>query len=173
MKKAVALLALCAVMANALAVTWSTPCENLCLFTFCPNTSVLALGTPDKALSPRICHKNASINVGVVGSTGQAFVTVNGSYKLISQYKPIGLRQNFSPSVWKSYALKVIYKGKTYSFSGAGHEMPQQNQANYLHSMCITLPLTSYQVLDAPYGKVIANEHPTNPYQSCVGFTVI
>jgi hypothetical protein len=153
MKKAVALLALCAVMANALAVTWSTPCENLCLFTF--------------------CHKNASINVGVVGSTGQAFVTVNGSYKLISQYKPIGLRQNFSPSVWKSYALKVIYKGKTYSFSGAGHEMPQQNQANYLHNMCITLPLTSYQVLDAPYGKVIANEHPTNPYQSCVGFTVI
>jgi hypothetical protein len=109
----------------------------------------------------------------VAGSAGRDFVTVNGSYKLISQYKPIGLRQNLSPFFWKSYALGVIYKGKLYNVSGAGHERPQQHQANHLNNMCIAFLLTSCRALDAPYGIVIAHEHPTNLYQSFVESIVI
>jgi hypothetical protein len=149
-------------------------CGGYCRFTFCPYQGFVGLGQPDVALTTAICDKYNQINVGHVDSTGEAFVydPYYRYYTRISQYSPAGLAQNFSPSFWKSYGLYSYFNGQYHDLSGIGHETPQQNQAYYVKGKCFILPLTAYQVLDRPYGNVVDNVHPNNPFVDCVAFNV-
>jgi hypothetical protein len=162
----------CAVVANALEDS-SPACGYQCRFIFCPAQGPVTLGKPDVSLTNPICDKHGKIHVGHVDSTGEAYVDEDHGYKtLISKFSPPGLTQNFSPSFWKSFDFNYHYNGKTHDLSGVGHETPQQNQASFLLGKCFILPLTAYQVLDKPYGNVIDNKHPTDPFVDCVAFTV-
>jgi hypothetical protein len=156
------------ILSAAVSMAFANPgpsCGDSCRFTFCPSQSYLSLGTPDTAISNAICDKYHKIYVGHVDSTGEAFVEKHGGFTPISQWSPPGLLQHFTPSFWKSFGLKYN------DLSGVGHETPQQNQG-FLHGKCFVLPLTAYQVLSGPYGNVIDNVHPTNPYAENVAFNL-
>jgi hypothetical protein len=144
------------------------PCGTTCRFSFCPvNPGFLfPIGMPDRSLTRPICDPLGKIVVGRVGSTGESIVSRMslGPIK-ISKFAPIGLKQNFSPSFFKSFGILGS------DLSGVGHEVPQQNQRNFLNKMCVVLPLTAYQVLNKPGGVVIDNVFPTNPLVDCVAFT--
>jgi hypothetical protein len=169
MKIIAALLVACA--ASTAVANYPSTCYDSCRFTFCPSQDSFSPGTPDTALTNPICDKYYKIHVGHVDSTGEAYVYKYGQFIPISQYSPSGLNQNFSPSFFKSFGYDK-YHSYWHDLSGVGHETPQQNQADFLHGKCFILPLTAYQVLDRPYGNVIDNVHPSNPYHDCVAFTV-
>jgi hypothetical protein len=164
-KVVIVAITLCAAFSSA----FGQSCGDQCRFTFCPTQGPVRLGRPDRPRTNAICDKFNRINVGHVDSTGEAYVErSNGRRTRISQYRPRGLRQNFSPSFWKSYGLEGRRRRER---SGVGHETPQRNQANYLSGRCFILPLTAYQVLDRD-GNVIGNRRPRNPFFDCVAFTV-
>jgi hypothetical protein len=156
-----------AVLGLALVSAARGSCYNSCRFKFCSNTDTLTIGQPDVALGPAICDKYGQVCVGHVDSTGEAYV-VDYDPKRISQWSPSGLKQNFSPSFFKSYGLP---DGR----SSVGHEVPQQNQGNFLHNRCFILPLTAYQVLNKPGGVVIDNIHPqpSTSLTDCIAFTAL
>lgn len=144
-------------------------CNPSCRFSFCPEVynNAFTIGQPDKAFTTAICDPSGAINVGHVDSTGEAYIRDNYQYIPISQYAPDGLQQRFSPSFFKSYGIYDYGK----DLSGIGHETPQTNQVQYLNNLCVSVPLTAYQVLDRPYGNVIDNRHPSDRYTDCVSFT--
>ncbi len=150
----------------------SHECGDECKFSFCYDYHKPSYGLnafmigrySDRPFTPAICDKYGKFVVGVVGSTGEAYVMEDWKKTLISNYSPYGLAQNFSPSFFKTFALDRVQR------SGVGHETPQQNQLNYLDNKCIVLPLTAYQKLDK-YGHVIDNVHPRGrPFVDCVAF---
>ena len=141
------------------------PCYTRCRFRFCPIRVAFRIGiASDKAFPPRICSKGGFL-VGHVDETGQAIFLIRRRFIPISRFTARGLRQRFSPSFFKSYTIRRT------KFSGIGHEVPQQNQANYLNGKCVIVPLRAYQVLDSK-GNVIANRHPRRPLRDCVAFRV-
>jgi hypothetical protein len=146
-------------------------CGNTCRFTFCPRVKdyLFPVGKSDKAVTPSICDATGKINVGHVDSTGEASVyNIKTGPVKISSYSPPGLLQKFSPSFFKSFSLNSFGS----DLSGVGHEVPQQNQVEYLDNICIILPLTAYQILNKPGGVVIDNIHPAGTETiDCVAFS--
>lgn len=150
-----------------LALTASTvsgsACYPLCRFRFCDGKNAFLVGVQaDVAFTGRICSK-FGVKVGRVDRTGEAYLFKKKplAFIRISQYKPDGLEQNFSPSFFKSYNVD--------GGSGIGHEVPQTNQADFLNGKCFFVPIKAYQVLNDK-GNVVDNVHPTNPFRDCVAF---
>mmetsp|Transcript_18237 Transcript_18237/g.38087 ORF Transcript_18237/g.38087 Transcript_18237/m.38087 type:complete len:348 (-) Transcript_18237:390-1433(-) len=110
-----------------------------------------------------IQRKGNSFIVGVVGGSREASVLVGGSFVQISQWSPAGLRQNFSPSFFKTFALAVPSMR-----SGVGYETPQQNQNEFIDLACVRLPFAAYQILNSA-GFVIDNVNTNSP-RDCVEF---
>lgn len=106
--------------------------------------------------------------MGHVDSTGEAYFIEHHVPILISTFNHDGLLQNFSPSFFKSFSVDGdLYPG---NLSGVGHEVPQQNQADFLEGKCVVLPLRSYQILD-DFGSIVENVHPRDDLRDCVSFT--
>lgn len=156
----------------ALTSASSASCGHTCRFSFCPEVfrNTFTIGIPDQSFTTAICDRTGTLSIGVVGSTGEAYVSTESGPVLISQYNPFGLNQAFASSFFKSYTLTNFGSGK---LSGVGHEVSQSNQADFLNYKCIILPITAYQVLDKPYGNVIDNVSPNNPFVDCVSFTTV
>lgn len=144
-------------------------CYSSCRFTFCPSVynNAFNIDQPDKSFTTAICDASRSTVIGHVDSTGEAYVYDHREFVRISEYKPDGLQQSFSPSFFKSYGIHDYGK----DLSGIGHETPQANQMEFLNNLCVLVPLTAYQVLDRPYGNVVENRHPSTPFVDCVSFT--
>eukprot|EP00181_Compsopogon_caeruleus_P003254 CAMPEP_0184685160 /NCGR_PEP_ID=MMETSP0312-20130426/17911_1 /TAXON_ID=31354 /ORGANISM="Compsopogon coeruleus, Strain SAG 36.94" /LENGTH=346 /DNA_ID=CAMNT_0027138981 /DNA_START=48 /DNA_END=1088 /DNA_ORIENTATION=- len=110
-----------------------------------------------------IQRKDNSFIVGVVGGSREASILVGGSFVRISQWSPAGLRQNFSPSFFKTFALAVPSMR-----SGVGYETAQQNQNEFIDLACVRLPFAAYQIINTA-GFVIDNVNTNDP-RECVEF---
>jgi len=110
-----------------------------------------------------IQRKGNTFIVGVVGGSREASILDEGSFVRISQWSPPGLKQNFSPSFFKTFALAVPSMR-----SGVGYETPQQNQKEFIDLACVRLPFAAYQILNTA-GFVIDNVNTNNP-RDCVEF---
>lgn len=142
-------------------------CGRKCRFTFCGGSLgpfELDSNNNDKAFTPEVGDKRGKIIVGYVDRPGEARI-VNGRKAIrISSYKPRGLRQSYSPSVFKAANIsKKAFR------SGISHEVFQQNQIGFLNNKCIIVPLGKYQVLDR-HGNVIDNVNSRRALVDCVAF---
>lgn len=153
---AITLLVVCALVSGS--------CYRRCEFYFCDRHSEIHIGVPDKALSGPICKRGNK--VGIINSGEARLVLNHFGFVPISKF-PLGKRtQKFSPSFFKTFAI-----GSNYKFSGVGHEVPQQNQIDFLKGKkCWILPITAYQVLGAKH-NVVNNVHPSKFKTSCIAFT--
>lgn len=156
------------VLAALIAVAAGGSCGGHCRFTFCGGSRgpfELNRRNNDKAFTPAICEKRGRIIVGYVDRPGEARISVRGNRKIpISSFKPRGLRQNYSPSVFKAANLP-----NKKMRSGISHEVFQQNQIDFLNNKCVIVPLAKYQVLDR-HGNVIDNVNSRKPLRDCVAF---
>lgn len=144
-------------------------CAKSCRFRLC-RPSRVSLGKPiDKAQTSAICLRGR--RVGIVNS-GEALVRTRKSYVPVSKISPRGLKQNYSPSFFKTFALDM---GRGNS-SGIGHETPQQNQDRFLNNRCVALPVNEYQVIRGRGNRtVVVDNKRTNrkkPLRNCVSFVV-
>jgi len=139
-------------------------CDDHCKFSI--GTGCLNFFPTDTAVTDPI--SSSIISVGHVDQTKEAYVCDGENYVLLSQYKPIGLSQDFSPSLFKSFG--VDNRGIC-EMSGIGHEKLQGNQHEYLSGMKVVLPLGAYQRLNEEC-QVIENVHPQNDFEDCVSFEV-
>ncbi len=105
----------------------------------------------------------------------------------ISKFYRWGMKQNFSPSFFKTFSVRGYYTRKwgrkvydpylnygrstPHKYSSVGAETSQQGQIEYLNNRCIILPFKKYQVLDKSGRNVIANVN-TNKFYDCVAFEV-
>jgi len=130
----------------------------------------------DRSFTPRIVSReNGGPLLGHVASTGESCVIPKGDSKpyRISLFRPEGLRQSFSPSVFKSFEYEYYHAA-----SGIGRETLQANQAQFLDGLCVITPLTAYQLLDETYyynpyyEKVVGNEHPIDFGGDCVAYYI-
>lgn len=134
-----------------------------CRFRFCDYRHILYVGKSDVPLTAAICSRYGE-RIGSIDQTGEAY---RAYYFLpprrISKWKPYGLKQSFSPSFFKSYTKR----GK--NASGVGHEVAQQNQADYLHKKRWILPLKAYQVWNKKTGGWV-EKYGKNPFVDCIAF---
>jgi len=136
-------------------------CNTRCRFNFCDRNPNLIVGTPDVAASDSICKGNRAI--GIVGQTGEATISKPGvSPVLISQWRPAGLNQNFSPSFFKTFKVPRSVT------SGVGHQVPQSNQHKFIDGLCVNLPIRSYMRVNNR-GQTL-NRVSTNGRRDCVAF---
>lgn len=150
-------------LALAAAAVSGSPCYRFCRFRFCDGRNTFQVGVEaDIAFTGPICSK-FGIKVGHIAQTGEA--RIGKYFTPISKWEPGGLEQNFSPSFFKAYGVN----GKKTDLSGIGHEVPQQNQADFLNRKCVIVPIREYQVLDED-GNVVDNIHPRQPFRDCVAF---
>ena len=155
-------------------------CYNKCDFIFVDGQRNLFTdglkSSSDTALSFDIGRKSFARDIGIV-NVGEPHVYKNKQLTKISDYRPSGLKQRFSSSVFKTFRW---FGGSTidpfYHGSGVGHENLQQNQREYIDNLCVVLPITSYQVLNGTNARydqrVIKNVH-TTARSSCVAFKVM
>ncbi len=166
------------------------PCYTRCRFRFCDGTTRInpKLYPSDTPFKGRLCDKYRRIHLGTVDESGEAYVVGRYGRRIpISRFSPYGLKQNFSPSFFKTFSVRGYYRtwyGKKYynpylnygrytphKYSSVGAETSQQGQIEYLNNRCIVLPFKKYQVLDKPGRNVIANVN-TNKLHDCVAFEV-
>lgn len=150
-----------------------TTCYDKCRFRFCDyRTTFKVAMMNDVPFADAICAKDGT-RIGHVDSTGEAFIFYKHNFARISEWYPHGLKQNFSPSFFKSFGIYKRY-GNSVDLSGIGHETPQQNQVHFLHKKCFVVPLTAYQILNEK-GHVVDNLHPKRDraLYDCVAFKTV
>lgn len=121
-----------------------------CKFKLSPSGAIIARGRP--------------FRVGIVGGTGEAYVVHNKKTFRISKWKPMGIRQRFSPSFFKAFAM-----GSGYT-SGVGFETPQTNQDEYIHNTRVCLPIRAYQVLSGGKLPRVIDNVNTREANDCIFF---
>lgn len=135
-----------ALLAFLVASAAALSCFPGCRFRFCGGASTFKVpSTPHQAFTPGICDASGA-RVGVVGGSGEAlFVASGGDVTPISEWRPVGLRQPFSPSFLKTNTLQAVSNIARYS--GVGAETAQQNQGAFLKGRCFALPLRAWQLI--------------------------
>lgn len=140
------------------------PCYNSCRFRFCDYKIHFKIGEQHgMAFTGAICS-NLGTRIGLVKTTGEAYVFDGRNVVKLSKWLPKGLNKLFSATFFKSYTLH------DQNLSGIGHEEMKKNQLWFLNNRCFVLPLTSYQVLHR-FGYVVGVKHPKgSPFLDCVEF---
>jgi len=147
----------------------STPapsqCGSTCIFMLAGDPDTVALtGDANVAFTPAIVAKDSSMMIGKVYATGQASVGRPRATTPITKYGPAALTQPYSSSFFKTAGLAD-------GGSGVAHETPQGNQGDFLSNLCVSLPLTGYEIVDEN-GNVVGHGAGTRPFQECVAFTI-
>lgn len=157
---AVVLLAACAMVSGQYV---SYP---FCKYTFCGNGPIrFKVGQSGEAFTGHICKGRKP--VGIINFGFAYHLTEDPHYwyfNPIEHWEPRRLKQNFSPSFFKTFKV-----GNTRS--GVGHETPQQNQLSFLNRRTFVLPLKSVQHIDHTFTTVKNDNHPHHAIEDyCIVF---
>lgn len=181
--------------ATLTAIALAKPCYPRCRYKFCDDSTMFNTikSKPNRPFTGTICSIDGKYQLGTVDSSGESLIKTDKNriwpFTKISQFKPKGLRQSFSPSFLKTYSVPGYYytnkfgkhffdpkrtRGKyiPHKYSAVGRETSQQGQLKFLRRQCIILPFTKFQLLDK-YGRhVIKNVHSKDYLKDCVAFTL-
>lgn len=128
------------------------PCADSCVFRLCranaepgnilsPPGRKILLRSPKLARNPILC--NVENNLGEF-TTGEARVAPIGSSSSvpISQYRPNGLSKRFRVDYFKFREIRFL-PGKF----GVSREKSRGNQEDFVDDLCVSIPITSYQII--------------------------
>jgi len=182
-----------AVALSLISLAFAGDCYSWCRFRFCDGTTKFNIkaSAPDTPFKGRLCDKYGKIHLGTVDESGEALILskYHAKYPVrISKFHPKGLKQNFSPSFFKTFSVKGYYTMKhgekyyspylnhgrytPHKYSSVGRETSQQGQIEFLDNKCVILPFKKYQVLDKYGRNVIDNVNTKNVFRDCVAFKV-
>ncbi len=184
-----------AVALSLVSLAFAGECYSKCRFHFCDGTTKFnpKAYAPDTPFKGRLCDKYGKIHLGTVDESGEALILSKYSHYgkpavRISKFEPKGLKQNFSPSFFKTFSVKGYYKTKygkvvyspyfnygsytPHKYSSVGVETSQQGQIEFLNKKCVILPFKKYQVLDKYGRNVIDNVNTEKVFIDCVAFKV-
>ena len=171
-------LSLVAVLFAAAAWTVNAQCGRTCRFRICrlngsnppdlrPKGAQILLRAPDTTRTGFICRSFPNgRTLGVVEKTGTATVSKDGRTDKIDEYDPPNLSPNFPADYFQLF--NILYAR---GLQGVGRIASRGNQENFLDGLCVTLPITRYNIqnTDGSVHRTIS----TNDARDCVSFRTI